>query len=71
MVIAQAVEDERPTETEVLSFFKDKVAKWQIPDAVVMVDELPLGWTGKPIRRESFVSSILTTCWREMREQRI
>ena len=62
IIIAQAVEDESPTETEVLSFFKDKVAKWQIPDAVVMVDELPLGSTGKPIKRvlrEQYVDYLL------------
>ena len=51
IIIAQAVEDESPTESEILSFFVDKVAKWQIPDAVIMVDELPLGSTGKPIKR--------------------
>ena len=31
---------------------KDKIAKWQIPDAVVFVDELPLSSTGKPIKRD-------------------
>ena len=51
IIIAQAVEGGHPTEEDILSFFKDKVAKWQIPDAVVMVDELPLGSTGKPIKR--------------------
>ena len=41
-----------PKEEEILNFFKDKIAKWQIPDAVVFVDELPLSSTGKPIKRD-------------------
>ncbi len=35
------------TRAEVLDFFKDKVAKWWIPDDVVFLDHLPLTATGK------------------------
>ena len=35
------------TREELLAFYKDKVAKWQIPDDVVFVDAIPLGATGK------------------------
>ncbi len=38
----QAVEPDALTD-----FLKDKVAKWWLPDAVVMLDEMPLGATGK------------------------
>ena len=52
LVIAEAVKGADPKEKEILDFFKDKIAKWQIPDAVVFVDELPLSSTGKPIKRD-------------------
>ena len=52
LVIAEAVKDTNPEEKEILDFFKNKIAKWQIPDAVVFVDELPLSSTGKPIKRD-------------------
>ena len=52
MVIAEAVKGTNPKEKEILDFFKNKIAKWQIPDAVVFVDELPLSSTGKPIKRD-------------------
>ncbi len=32
---------------DILAFFDDKTAKWQIPDDVVFVDAIPLGATGK------------------------
>ena len=35
----------------VIDFFKDKVVKWQIPDKVIFVDELPLSSTGKPLKK--------------------
>ena len=52
LVVAEAVKGANPKEREILNFFKDKIAKWQIPDAVVFVDELPLSSTGKPIKRD-------------------
>ncbi len=39
--------DRQPTKESVLAFFEDKVAKWCIPDDVVVVDALPIGATGK------------------------
>jgi fatty-acyl-CoA synthase len=39
--------DRPPTKESVLTFFEDKVAKWCIPDDVVVVEALPLGATGK------------------------
>ncbi|MGE3304058.1 MAG: long-chain-fatty-acid--CoA ligase [Hyphomonadaceae bacterium] len=34
-------------EESVLAFLNGKIAKWQMPDAVVLVDKIPLGATGK------------------------
>ena len=36
-----------PSKEELLGFFKGKVEEWWIPDDVVMVEELPIGGTGK------------------------
>jgi fatty-acyl-CoA synthase len=37
----------RPSLTEINTFLADKVPKWWLPDAVVYVERLPLGATGK------------------------
>jgi fatty-acyl-CoA synthase len=45
------------TEAELLAHYEGKVAKWQVPDAVVFVDSIPLGATGKMLKtrlREQF-----------------
>ncbi|MBC7152329.1 MAG: long-chain-fatty-acid--CoA ligase [Rhizobium sp.] len=50
------------TEQEVIDFFTGKVAKWQIPDAVVFVAALPRNATGKVIKsklREEFGNMLL------------
>ena len=39
-------------EASLLSFFTDKVVKWQIPDKVIFVEQLPLGATGKILKKE-------------------
>jgi 3-(methylthio)propionyl---CoA ligase len=33
--------------SELIAFYENKVAKWQVPDAVEFVDAIPLGATGK------------------------
>jgi fatty-acyl-CoA synthase len=38
------------TREELLAFYQDKVAKWQIPDDVIFVDEIPHGATGKLLK---------------------
>ena len=44
----------RPEKTveksELLAFYEGKIAKWQIPDDVVFVDNIPLGATGKMLK---------------------
>lgn len=52
--------DERPVivvvangeveETALLEFFEGKAAKWQIPDRVIFVNNLPIGATGKVLK---------------------
>ena len=52
IVIAEIVKGSNISESELLDFYDEKVVKWQKPDAVVFVDELPLGSTGKPIKKD-------------------
>ena len=45
-----------------LAFYQGKMAKWQIPDAVLFVDAIPLGATGKMLKtrlREQFKDYVL------------
>ncbi len=51
LLVAVAAEGETPTEEELLAHYEDKIARWQIPDKVVFVDELPLNATGKVLKR--------------------
>lgn len=36
--------------SELLAFYENKLAKWQIPDDVIFVDTIPLGATGKMLK---------------------
>ncbi len=50
------------SDSELLQYFENKIAKWQIPDAVVFTDTLPLGGTGKVLKsklREQFGQLLL------------
>ena len=50
------------TAAALLEFYRDKVAKWQVPDDVVFVDAIPLGATGKMQKvklREQFRDYVL------------
>ncbi|OTG65170.1 long-chain-fatty-acid--CoA ligase [Acinetobacter silvestris] len=50
------------TEMEILDYYHDKIAKWQIPDKVIFVDAIPLSGTGKMLKRklrEDFVNILL------------
>ena len=45
------------TAAEIIKFYDDKIAKWQVPDDVQFVDAIPLGATGKMMKaklREQF-----------------
>lgn len=55
--------DEAATEEEILSCYDGKIAKWQVPDKVIFVDQLPLGATGKILKkelREQFADCLMT-----------
>ncbi len=47
ILVIKPAPDQTLTEAEVLDFLKGKIAKWWMPDAVFIVDELPLTATGK------------------------
>ncbi|MAW08172.1 MAG: long-chain fatty acid--CoA ligase [Halobacteriovoraceae bacterium] len=54
--------DDNLSEVELLKHYDGRVASWQIPDAVVFVDALPLGGTGKVQKnklRESYGEMLL------------
>lgn len=47
IVIAVKAPNSSPSEADILAFYKGKTQSWQIPDAVIFVDSLPIGATGK------------------------
>ena len=62
IIIAIKAQDSDITEAELLHYFSDKIAKWQIPDRVIFVDSIPLTGTGKMLKkdlREQFGSVLL------------
>lgn len=50
LLLAIKKEGATVTAAEVINFLADKVAKWQLPDTVVFVDELPHTATGKLLK---------------------
>lgn len=57
IIIAVRAESGEVTAEEVIAHFDGKIARWQTPDAVIFVEELPLGATGKVLKnklREQF-----------------
>lgn len=57
IIVAVKAEGANPSENEIVEMFANKVAKWQIPDAVVFTDAIPLNGTGKMLKnklREKF-----------------
>ena len=62
IIIAVKAEGADPSESEIIEMFADKVAKWQIPDAVVFTDAIPLNGTGKMLKnklREQFGETLI------------
>jgi fatty-acyl-CoA synthase len=47
ILIAVAAPDSSPSKESVLEHLSATLAKWQLPDEVYFVDELPMGATGK------------------------
>ena len=52
LLIVQPKAGVNPSKEDLLAFFKGKVEDWSIPDDVVMVEELPIGGTGKVQKSE-------------------
>lgn len=52
VLIAKKSASSQITEDKILAFFTDKIAKWQIPDKVIFVDSIPLGGTGKVLKKD-------------------
>nr|WP_319385280.1 long-chain fatty acid--CoA ligase [uncultured Roseibium sp.] len=47
LLIVVPREDAQPQEDELLALLAERLAKWQVPDEIVFVDQLPLTATGK------------------------
>ena len=52
VLIAVKQENANLTEEDVLAYFENKIARWQIPDRVIFVDALPVNGTGKIVKAE-------------------
>ena len=52
LLLVVPAEGRTPVKTELLNFLSDKVAKWWLPDDVVVVDSFPIGGTGKVLKNE-------------------
>ena len=50
LLVVVRAPDSSLTDNDLLYYFEGKVAKWQIPDAVIFVDELPRNGTGKILK---------------------
>jgi fatty-acyl-CoA synthase len=62
IIIAVKAEGADPSEEEIIAMFKGKVASWQVPDAVVFTDAIPLNATGKMLKnqlRDKFASTLI------------
>lgn len=62
IIVAVKAEGANPSENEIVDMFANKVAKWQIPDAVVFTDAIPLNGTGKMLKnklREQFGETLI------------
>lgn len=52
VIIAVKAEGANVSEEDLIKYYDGKIAKWQIPDKVIFVDSLPIGATGKILKRE-------------------
>jgi fatty-acyl-CoA synthase len=47
LLLVKPIEGQTPTREDLLAYLDGKIAKWWMPDDVVIVDDIPLGATGK------------------------
>ncbi|MBZ0128650.1 MAG: long-chain-fatty-acid--CoA ligase [Rhodobacteraceae bacterium] len=52
VIVAVRAEGANPSEAEIIDLFKGRVASWQVPDAVVFTDAIPLNGTGKMLKNQ-------------------
>ena len=52
VLIAIKKPESHVSEAEILDYYADKVANWQIPDRVIFVDSIPLSGTGKMLKKD-------------------
>ncbi|HAB43896.1 MAG TPA: long-chain fatty acid--CoA ligase [Acinetobacter sp.] len=52
VLIAIKKPESHVSEAEMLDYYADKVAKWQIPNRVIFVDSIPLSGTGKMLKKD-------------------
>ena len=52
VVVVALKPGQQATREELLAYYDGKIAKWQTPDDVVFVDEIPLGSTGKMLKNK-------------------
>lgn len=52
ILIAKKMANSQVTAEDILAHYADKIAKWQIPDKVIFVDSIPVGGTGKILKKE-------------------
>ncbi len=52
VVVAVKVPGADVSEQDLIGFYDGKVASWQVPDRIVFVDELPIGGTGKVLKKK-------------------
>ena len=52
VVVVALKPGQKVTREELLAYYDGRIAKWQTPDDVVFVDEIPLGSTGKMLKNK-------------------
>ena len=63
IIVVVKAEGAEVDEADILAHFDGKIAKWQMPDAVVFTDKIPIGGTGKILKnklREEFGDVLIT-----------
>lgn len=52
VILAVKAEGSTLSEEDLIAYYDGKIIKWQTPDKVIFVDQLPIGATGKILKRE-------------------
>ena len=52
LLLVKLKESQQAEKQEILEFLKDKVAKWWMPNDVQFVNDMPIGPTGKILKKD-------------------